>query len=207
MKFLLDVSHNKSITVLSKYSDIIAGQLLTPLTGYKLWSDSFAIDNGAYSGFDTRKFNALLKRNECYRYSDRCKFVCMPDIVRNAQRTLELFHHWKPNAAGWPLAFVAQDGINDITIPWDEIEAIFIGGSTYFKTSQAVKDLIKTAHVFGKHIHVGRVNTPDRFFYFDDLGADTCDGSGVCKYDWMLEKIWKQKTTPQAGLFSTEGEF
>jgi hypothetical protein len=40
-----------------------------------------------------------------------------------------------------------------------------------------------------KHIHIGRVNTLKRFRHFDKLGAHTCDGSGVSRFDHMLDAI------------------
>ncbi len=41
----------------------------------------------------------------------------------------------------------------------------------------------------GYHVHIGRVNTKKRFSLYEQLGADTCDGSGIAMYDHMLEQI------------------
>lgn len=80
------------------------------------------------------------------------------------------------------LALVAQDGIEDSEIPWDEFTWIFIGGRDPWKDSQASQDIVRTAKTLGKFVHVGRVNDPDRWERFAELGADTCDGSGVSKH-------------------------
>ena len=41
------------------------------------------------------------------------------------------------------------------------------------------------------HVHIGRVNNFERFYHFHNLGAHTCDGSGISMYDHMLEKLYK----------------
>src|SRR4051812_16369495 len=79
------------------------GQLLTPLTRYRLRDPSrpWAIDNGAYGKLDVPSFMSLLEREKHHR--ERCLFVTVPDIVGSARRTLEVFDHWKNRLAEWPL--------------------------------------------------------------------------------------------------------
>jgi len=185
MKFLMDCS-------LSRYnaieSNLVCGQLLTPLTRYSLAAGAhFAIDNGAFTCFRQDHFEALLKREG--RNKDRCLFVACPDVVGSGRRTLELFRHRDRFIQGWKVALVAQNGIEDLDIPWSELDCLFIGGIDPFKESRATADLVKTAKILGKHVHVGRVNTKKRFKRFLELGADTCDGSGIARFDHMLEAI------------------
>lgn len=164
-------------------------QLLTPLTRYKLQrpDSRFAIDNGAFSSFDVKAFNALLAREFDRRHN--CIFVCAPDVVGSARRTLEVFHRWKTKLIDWPVALVAQDGQQDLEIPWDEIKAIFIGGTTEFKLSKHTEQIVKAAKALDKWVHVGRVNTPGRFEYFEKMGADSIDGTGLSRYSGMREAI------------------
>ena len=166
-------------------------QLLTPLTRFNLQRPKakFAIDNGAFSKFDAKGFKSLLARE--FERREQCLFVCAPDVVGSARRTLEVFEHWKESLEDWPLALVAQDGQQDLPIPWDEIDAIFIGGSTEFKTSNYSVQIIKAAKAIGKWVHVGRVNTPGRFEWAEALGVDSIDGSGLARYSWMRESIYK----------------
>jgi hypothetical protein len=123
----------------------------------------------------------------------------VPDVVGSARRTLEVFQVWKikPEMRGWPLALVAQDGLEDLDIPWNDISAIFIGGSTEWKVGKHSADVIRAAKWLGKWVHVGRVNTPGRFEYFEDLGADSIDGSGLARYSWMRERIYKAQNEPK----------
>lgn len=161
------------------------GQLLTPLTRYSLREPDrrWAIDNGGFAGLDIAAFEALLRREE--HHKERCLFVTAPDIVGSAQRTIELFGLWKPKLAGWPIAFACQDGQELLPIPWADIAAVFIGGSTRWKCSVHVEQIIKTAKLFEKWVHVGRVNDPSRFQHFEKHGANSCDGSGIARYTHM----------------------
>lgn len=185
MRLLLD-GHWRKVTDL-KVRDIAAGQLLTPLTRYKNWNGFFAVDNGAFTGFQEREFLSLLKRNEDKK--EVCLFVACPDVVGSGRRTLELWRHRDRWIKHWPGALVAQDGIEDLDIPWHEMSAVFIGGSTEWKLSKAAADVVRTAKTLGKHTHIGRVNTPERWQKFMEMGADTCDGSGLARYDWMIDAI------------------
>ena len=202
MRFLIDSSPAK-MEALRKH-EYVGGQLLTPLTGYSNSGDEFGIDNGAFSRFDNLKFQRLLEREK--ENVGRCKFVAVPDIVSNGRRTLEIFKtHCNFVSNVWPIAMVAQDGIEDMEIPWWSMQAIFIGGGDPWKDSKAVADIVKTALILGKHVHVGRVNTIKRFRWFHDLGAHTCDGSGVAMYDHMLEKITREMNRPaDPGLFDVD---
>lgn len=187
MQFLVDTSPAKMADL--KERPLVGGQLLTPLTGYSNWGAYFAIDNGAFSRFDNIAFLKLLQREKVNKHF--CRFVTIPDIVGNARRTLELWKERESFAKNWPHALVAQNGLEDMDIPWSELTALFIGGGDPWKDSKAVADLVKTAKTFGKWVHVGRVNTVRRYRHFDELGADTCDGSGIAMYDHMLENIEK----------------
>ena len=108
-----------------------------------------------------------------------------------------------PWSSKW--AYVAQDGLEDTNIYWAEIKTIFIGGTDNFKDSSHAYDVVKTAKALGIHVHVGRVNTIKRYNKYACLGADTCDGSGVCKYDHMLIDIANNITDQdQPSLFAGE---
>lgn len=192
---LLDTSHD--LTKASQELGCEVYQLMTPLTRFKAQNPRapFAIDNGAFACFDRAGFESLLKREEHRR--DLCIFVAVPDVVASARRTLEVFDRWYDRLGQWPLALVAQDGQEDLPIPWDLLTAIFIGGSTEWKLSFHAQTVIKAAQALGKWVHAGRVNTPARFEYFEKLGVDSIDGTGLSRYSWMRERIYKAVTEPQ----------
>jgi hypothetical protein len=165
------------------------GQLLTPLTRYRLRDPTrpWAIDNGAFAGFDHAAFLSLLARE--HHHCENCLFVTVPDVIGSARRTLEVFAHWRNKLAGWKLGFACQDGQEDLPIPWDEIAAVFIGGSTAWKASESAAQIVKAAKAIGKWAHVGRVNHPERWDHFEKLGADSIDGSGIARYTHMRRAI------------------
>ena len=177
------------------------GQLLTPLTRYRLRDPlkPWAIDNGAFARFEAKAYLSLLKREE--HHKENCIFVTAPDVVGSARRTLEVFDHWKTKLTGWKLALVIQDGQQDLPIPWGEISAVFIGGSTNFKLSAHVQHVIKAAQALDKWVHVGRVNDKERFMYFEELGADSIDGTGLARYTHMREKVGARES--QERLFQS----
>ena len=105
----------------------VVEQLLTPLTRFKLQRPEafFAIDNGAFAGFNREAFESLLERER--PRVELCRWVACPDVVGSARRTLEAFDYWHDRLRddGWEVALVAQDGIENLPIPWDWIDAIF----------------------------------------------------------------------------------
>jgi len=201
---LLDTSHD--LEEAGKELGCPVGQLLTPLTRFKFregveWA---ALDNGAFAGLDVAAFLALLEREKARK--DFFKFVAVPDVPFSARRTLELFERWsvRPELSGWNLAFVAQDGQEDLPLPWDDVKAVFVGGSTGWKIGGHAAAIIKAAKALGLWVHVGRVNTPARFEYFEDLGADSIDGTGLSRYSWMRKRIYEARTRPD--LFTVSGQ-
>lgn len=192
MELLVDQSAERIASLRGRYS-FIGGQFQTPLSRYALCPDGpFAVDNWCYSNWDADGFRRTLDRLSPQR--DRCLFVAVPDVVGSARRTLEVWSWWSLRMHGWPLALVAQDGAESLPIPWDQLAAVFIGGSTDWKMSDYASQIIKAAQLLGKRTHVGRVNTRERWAHFEKLGVDTADGTGVSRYDWMLNAI--ERNTP-----------
>lgn len=112
-------------------------------------------------------------------YHSTCLFMVCPDVPFDAKLTIIWYNTFRPKLNGWPVAFVAQDGQEDLPFP-EKFSTLFIGGSTRWKESQAAIDCIKRAQAEGKHIHIGRVNWGRRYKMFKILeGSEgfTCDGT------------------------------
>jgi hypothetical protein len=170
-------------------------ELLTPHGRHKYRGGRYAIDNGAFAKFNAGYFLALLERQKTH--IEQCRWVAVPDVVGSARRTLEVWQHWYRTLRPWNLAFVCQDGQESLPIPWSDCVAVFIGGSTEWKLGIHARHIIKAAQAIGKWIHVGRVNTPGRFEYFEDLGADSIDGTGLARFSHMREQIHEKITRPR----------
>ena len=157
------------------------GLLITPNTQYKVhdwpW---WAADNGAfnkktYVGDD----KWIYWLNYMTADIENCLFATAPDVVGDARATLRRSLPWLPKIRilGYKAALVAQDGLENLIVPWDEFDVLFIGGTTEFKLGGGVRTLCLEAQARGKAIHCGRVNSYKRLQIAADLGCATCDGT------------------------------
>lgn len=165
----------------------------------------WACDNGAYSGFDETAFLKMLDR---FDGRPGCWWVAAPDVVGNACATLILFYHWEPliRARGYPVALVAQDGLEVATTPWQRMDALFVGGSTEWKLGPTARRLMREAKARGLRVHVGRVNTAPRVRYLQELGVvDSIDGSKLSMWpDVWFPQFVNLLGNPQLSLLGGE---
>jgi len=135
-------------------------------------------DNGRFSApqnYTDEKYLAWLAKMP----AELCLFATAPDVVGDAAATLALSAPmFAPiRALGFPVAFVAQDGQEALPVPWDEIDALFIGGTTAWKLSTAAAEIAQEAKRRGKWVHMGRVNSLKRYRYAESIGCDSADGT------------------------------
>lgn len=183
MKILLDCNVDKIRNYSKKY-DFEFWQLRTPLTRNKISDIPYGLDNGCFNRFDEKTWLKLLEEAQ----NNPPIFACLPDIVGDARRTLELFKAFYHKVGGLPRALVIQDGIGDFEIPWFDLKCVFVGGSDKFKISQEAMNAAKCAKMLGKWVHVGRVNSVQRLMQWIHI-ADSIDGSGISRFDHMLEDV------------------
>jgi len=136
-------------------------------------------DNGCFGkGYPgDEKWLGWLEKN-AHAAAD-CLFATAPDVVGDAEATLARSAPFLPliREMGYPAALVAQDGLEDLDIPWGEFDVLFIGGSTEWKLGPAARHLIKQAKDRGKWVHMGRVNSQRRYRYAHEIGCDSVDGT------------------------------
>jgi hypothetical protein len=144
----------------------------------------WAMDNGAFAGLDIGAFQRMLETYQAYQAHQPPRFVVAPDVVADAAWTTQLFRVWEPrlHAAGWPVAYVGQDGLTPDMVPWDHCEAIFLGGSTVWKLGPEARALATAAVMRGKWLHMGRVNTDRRIRYAARLGCHSIDGTSFSRW-------------------------
>lgn len=111
----------------------------------------------------------------------QCVMATAPDVVADAATTLEQFAYYAPilRRRGWRVGLVAQDGLESLSWPAD-YDALFVGGSTAWKLSDAADWCIKQAKQASKWTHVGRVNGGKRIRHFKLIGVDSVDGTSIC---------------------------
>ena len=147
----------------------------------KIGCESMCLDNAAYSNFCPDAYHRMLKK--WAEAPIPVEWVTVPDAVGNAALTNALFSEWLDCVKAFPIAYVAQDGVEDLELPWDDFRCLFIGGTTDWKLSYCAENVIKEGKRRGKVIHMGRVNSQKRMRYAYQLGCDSIDGTGYSKYN------------------------
>jgi hypothetical protein len=169
--------------------------------GIETWP--WAADNDAFSNWDAERYRTMLQAIWGLR---GCLFVTAPDVVGDADRTLELFEEWydELNATLQPLALVAQDGLTSDQVPWQRIDALFIGGTDLFKMGDQARDLVTHARARGKWVHMGRVNTQQRMRYAKAIRCDSIDGTSLSWFrDTYLPGVLAHAAQPPQTLMET----
>lgn len=182
------------------------GMIVTPAQGNAHVDCVWAGDNGCFGKGYPGDEGYLEFLESRVQYVDRCLFAVAPDVVADAAATLARSAPFLPliRAMGYPAAFVAQDGLESLPVPWDSFDVLFIGGSTAWKLGPHAAALIAEAKRRGKGTHIGRVNSERRYRRFATLGADSCDGTYIAfGPDQNLPDVlaWQRGHRDQPALF------
>lgn len=137
----------------------------------------WAGDNGCFprGDFDWEKYQRWLSRMPL----ERCLFLVVPDMPFDAEGTRDRFFEWAELVARYekPLAFVTQDGMGAEDVPWSQVDAVFVGGSTEWKIGPESAAIVAEAVKRGKWTHMGRVNSLKRLRQAYLMGCDSADGT------------------------------
>jgi hypothetical protein len=140
---------------------------------------AWASDCGAVSkyGFDEDLYFAQIQRLE--PWAATCHFLVVPDVIQDAEATLNVFTHYarELDATPLPLAYVLQDGAENEEFPAGA-QVAFLGGSDPWRRRWGAM-LLARAHEEGLRTHVGRVNSAQRVQALSFTHADSCDGTYV----------------------------
>jgi hypothetical protein len=142
---------------------------------------SWAADTGCYTETSNRPFLtwpwfAWLR---ALPHQDRCVFATAPDVLGDMRATLWRSEAWLPaiRALGYPAALVAQDGAEDVDLPWHCFDVLFVGGTTKWKLSSAASAVAAEAKRRDKLVHMGRVNSLRRIRAAALMGCASVDGT------------------------------
>lgn len=156
------------------------------IEGFKprsLHGRAWAADNGCFKNPDAYRVDKYLAWLDTFLDDDRsrCLFAVAPDRVGDPLATLRASLPVLPRIrdAGWPVAYVGQDGAQADTIPWDAFDCWFVGGSTEWKLSEASWALVAEAKARDKWVHVGRVNSLRRLRTCAMHGVNSVDGTYI----------------------------
>jgi hypothetical protein len=181
-----------SLPTLLRLEEPRIGRLFTPrmvanVSGTIESKVPWAADNDCFNGLDYDRWAHMLELISHPRLNSRrpgLLFVVVPDRVGDALETRRMFDEYAPEVIrrGHPAAYVLQDGETGATVPWADIEAVFIGGSTEYKVGPVARRLTAEAKDRGLWAHMGRVNTRGRYLYAAEIGCDSIDGSSFGRF-------------------------
>lgn len=165
---------------------------------------TWCADNGSF-GKGYPGDPAFLRWLDARRHRPLCRFAVVPDVVGDAAATLERFRVLAPavRAMGYPVALAGQNGLENLTVPWDAFDVMFLGGCLEcapcgfvppsdcdldrcphcharlreWKLGRAAADFVTEASARGKWVHMGRVNSMQRLRYAARIGCDSADGT------------------------------
>lgn len=164
------------------------GAMLTAHSGYRAVTVEgirWAADNGCFSQggrFDLDVFLRWLDGMEPLRLD--CLFATAPDVYdptgapchdATTARSAPVLPILRD--MGYKAAFVAQIGSTPDNVRWDDLDALFLGGTVPWKLSPAAEAVAYRAKREGKWLHMGRVNTLRRLRYAKAIGCDSVDGT------------------------------
>ncbi len=161
------------------------GRLLSPRAGNSIEAIEadglvYAADNDAFGAWDQERFYRMLEKIAKGTDRWRLLWVVCPDVVGDAQATVNRWHEWYPQLEhlGLHAAFVGQNGLEGIAdqIPWDDMRCFFIGGDDRWKLSAEAERLAGEAKTRGKWVHMGRCQTEKRIRHAVEIGCDSIDG-------------------------------
>lgn len=152
----------------------------------------YALDNGAFSAWEqeTNTINEatlLATRAEWRRllfWSQACGtaplWAIIPDVPGDAERTLRDWHSFAGEVTRCPRALAVQDGMepSDVAALGVQPDVIAVGGSTEWKWSTVAK----WASAFPR-VHLLRCNSPAKLYELEEMGVESCDGTGWSRGD------------------------
>jgi hypothetical protein len=208
-------------TVKQLAAEGLVGMVAQPMSSYApeeiLKFPCYAADNACFANknFSEEKWLAWLDRMP----RETCLFAAAPDIVGDARATMIRSAPWLPKIRdlGYKAAFVGQNGLENMVVPWDDFDCFFIGGEDVagqrpWKLGYEAVALVQEARERGKWVHMGRVNSEKRLAYAAYIGCDSADGTFL-KYapehnvGRMLRWFSNMRANPTLPLYAVEGEF
>lgn len=169
--------------------------------GYPMW----AADNGCFSERRPFKIGRWLAWLEALvALQGTCLFAVLPDAYGDAEGTLMRARGCMLPALdlGFKLAYVAQPGFHSTVkhVPWEHIDALFVGGPNEWKHCELAWRLPGWAHERELWAHMGRVNSAKRMAQCRAAGFDSADGTILALNPSAWPKVQGWLDEPQTQL-------
>ena len=172
----------------------------------------YALDNGAFSCwdrenniFDDVKWQDVFPKWQALVYwaasaRQRPMWAIVPDVPGDSERTLKRYAENVQLVIDSEIqpAIAVQDGMTpaDVRNLTLQPQVICVGGTTQWKW-ETVEMWCKEF----KRVHVLRCNSPEKLYYLEELGVESCDGTGWNRGDKKqtagIEKWAREKSEPK----------
>lgn len=173
-----------------------------------MWSDPdrivqrdepYAVDNGAYSGFDPERFEVML--SEVDGMPRPPEFVVLPDVMDDFEATKDRHDEWRCilEAEGLPYYAVGQPPAEPAEVAGlaDSVgaEGIFLGGSRSswkFETADAIEDY---------PVHIGNPGLGPNLRHAETVGCASVDTTSIVVNGGYhhLERLETEQTLAEVG--------
>lgn len=159
------------------------GHLFSPGAQRGPWSwFPYALDNGAFAAWDQNDnvWRDDLWDVEAWRkmirwaqsQAQQPRWAIVPDWIGSGERTIERWYQFE-HEVPFAKALAVQDGMSVTQARDINPDVVAVGGTTEWKWA--------TVEMWAKsfpRVHVLRVNSPQKLGYLDQLGVESCDGTG-----------------------------
>lgn len=172
----------------------------------------FALDNGAFSCWDMQMntFNDEKWQMKIPEWKkmlawaapnmDGVRWAIVPDVPGNGARTIDQYGEYASVIVDHkiPLAIAVQDGMDvaDVLALNPKPDVVAVGGSTDWKW-----DTLEMWVREFPRVHVLRCNSPDKLVMLEEMGVESCDGTGWNRGDRRqtrgLERWARMKPNPR----------
>jgi hypothetical protein len=170
----------------------------------------YALDNGAFSAWDQddNVWREDLWDVEAWRkmirwaqaQAQQPRWAIVPDWIGSGERTIDRWYQFEKEVP-FEKALAVQDGMSVAQARDINPDVICVGGTTEWKWA--------TVEMWAKsfpRVHVLRVNSPQKLAYLDQLGIESCDGTGWNRGDRTQTRgleLWaRQNPTPVQSMLS-----
>jgi hypothetical protein len=170
----------------------------------------YALDNGAFAAWDqsdnvwreelwdVHAWRKMIRWAQAQAQQPRWAIV--PDWIGSGERTIERWYQFEDEVP-FAKALAVQDGMSVAQARDINPDVICVGGTTEWKWA--------TVEMWAKsfpRVHVLRVNSPQKLAYLDQLGVESCDGTGWNRGDKTQTRgleLWaRQSPTPVQSMLS-----
>ncbi len=186
---------------------MVTDRIIRPYDG-----EPFGVDNGAFICYSNNKpwvADDFLKVVHIVEGVGHLPYMAVtPDIVCGGHKSLMFSNEWIQRSEldnGFPWYLAVQNGMTFMEVE-DAITAlpysgVFVGGDDYFK-KQTSPEWVELAHRYGLPAHIGRMGTPKKVRWANDIGADSCDSTfplwvkkRIKRVAWAINMMNKTKAT------------